>query len=83
MENETHKSATLQFAWNNENKNLKIVQEETTDGVPFYAVEADGQVYTQVRKDENSQWKQIWGKADEAEVEALGKEIDGISDFSQ
>jgi hypothetical protein len=56
-------------------KSLRIKPEETSDGVPYYGCyDGDSQV-TQIRRDEDNNWDQMWGDLEQEEVEAIGQMI--------
>lgn len=55
---------------------LEVQPEETTDGVPFFVCQTNGIEISQVRRDENNQWEQIWGDLDERTVKNIGKAIE-------
>ncbi len=57
-------------------KELTIKPGETTDGEDFYFCELNGEEVSQVRKDVDEDWKQLWGKLAEAQVEQIGAGID-------
>jgi hypothetical protein len=51
----------------------EVNYKETTDGIPYYEFDIDGQ-QIQLRKDDK--WKLLWGELDEDTVAQLGEAID-------
>ncbi|WP_256005093.1 hypothetical protein [Pedobacter deserti] len=52
---------------------ITVQYKETTDGLPYYALEINGSE-VQLRKDEEK-WEQIWGDLNEEHVEKLGQAL--------
>lgn len=55
---------------------LQIQPEDTTDGVPYYICETNGIEISRLRRNEHSQWEQIWGDLDDKTVSNIGKAIE-------
>ncbi len=59
-----------------EEQEVSVNTSETTDGVAFYICRIGGNEITQLRKD-GGMWKQIWGEISPADVDSVGKAIEG------
>lgn len=57
------------------NQTIHVSPEETTDGVEYFRCSLQGENITQIRRDEDGNWEQIWGKLDTKTVDAIGKAI--------
>lgn len=57
------------------NQTINVNPEETTDGVEYFKCSLAGKNLTQVRREEDGNWEQIWGDLDMRTVEAIGKAI--------
>ncbi|MGY0040672.1 hypothetical protein [Pedobacter sp. NJ-S-72] len=44
------------------NKTIQVQPDETTDGVEYFICKSNGEQVTQIRKEENGRWEQLWGK---------------------
>lgn len=58
-----------------EDQNITISPAETSDGVPYYKCQIEGQE-VQLRQDEEMRWELMWGELDEEDVQKLGKAIE-------
>lgn len=56
--------------------NLRVRADETTDGVPYFVCETNGVEISQVRRNENNEWEQIWGDLDVQTVKNIGEAIE-------
>lgn len=56
-------------------KRLKISPKETTDGVTYFNCNINDINLTQIRKEKNGTWEQIWGKLDPHSINAIGAAI--------
>jgi len=54
---------------------VQVHTEPSTDDVDTYICHLNGERITQVRKD-MGQWKQLWGKLIEPEIQQIGQAID-------
>jgi hypothetical protein len=54
---------------------LQVKVEETTDGVAYYECIHSGKSLTQIRKEEDGNWEQIWGDLDQPTVNLIGSAI--------
>ena len=54
---------------------IHVSPEETTDGVEYFKCSLAGKNITQIRKEEDGTWEQIWGELDTKTVDAIGKAI--------
>ncbi|GAA4806691.1 hypothetical protein GCM10023231_39850 [Olivibacter ginsenosidimutans] len=55
---------------------LTVKTEETTDGVPYFICLQDQEQLTELRKESNGKWVQLWGNLDTLSILAIGKAID-------
>lgn len=60
---------------NEQKKDLKVVQLETTDGVPYYACFIGEEEITQLRKETYGKWEQLWGSLDYKTIQIIGLQI--------
>lgn len=56
-------------------KTIKISPNETTDGVEFFNCNINDINITQIRKEKDGDWEQIWGKLDPHTVNIIGDAI--------
>lgn len=57
-------------------KTLRVKQQETTDGAPYYTCFYDDQQLAEIRKESNNQWVTLWGELDESSLASIGKAIE-------
>lgn len=57
-------------------KQLKVVHLETTDGVPYYSCQLGNDEITQLRNETYGKWEQLWGNLDDKTIQHLGKQIE-------
>lgn len=55
---------------------LQVQPEETTDGVPYFVCKTNGVEISQLRKNEDNEWEQLWGDLNEETVQSIGKAIE-------
>jgi hypothetical protein len=55
-------------------ENLEISPAETTDGVPYYKFDLNGQEI-QLRENEEGKWELLWGDLEDEDVQAIGDKI--------
>ncbi|WAC40168.1 hypothetical protein [Pedobacter sp. SL55] len=55
---------------------LKVVQLETTDGVPYYSCKHKEIEITQLRNETYGKWEQLWGNLDDKTIQDLGSKIE-------
>ena len=60
---------------NEQEKHIKVVQLETTDGVPYYACFIGESEITQLRKETYGKWEQLWGNLDNNTIQFIGSQI--------
>ncbi|WP_316810887.1 hypothetical protein [Pedobacter heparinus] len=60
---------------NGAKKTLKISIKETTDGVEYFNCNINNKNITQVRKEKDGNWEQIWGNLTPQEVNTVGAAI--------
>jgi hypothetical protein len=56
-------------------QNIKVSPEETTDGVEYFKCKLGDENITQIRKDKDGNWEQIWGELDDESVNEIGLAI--------
>lgn len=54
---------------------IQVVPEETTDGVAYFNCSLSGKNITQIRKEKDGGWEQIWGDLDPQAVTKIGNAI--------
>lgn len=57
------------------NQTIHVSPEETTDGVEFFRCSVEGKNITQIRREKDGNWEQIWGNLDTKTVDAIGNAI--------
>ncbi|WP_134089119.1 hypothetical protein [Olivibacter sp. XZL3] len=57
-------------------KTLRVEQQETSDGAPYYVCFDNDQHIAEIRKESNDHWVQLWGELDEPSISAIGKAIE-------
>ena len=57
-------------------KEIKVTQLETTDGVPYYACHVENSEITQLRNETYGKWEQLWGDLDDKTLQHLGQQIE-------
>lgn len=62
-----------------EERSIEVTPAETTDGVPYYKCDIDGDEI-QLRENEEGEWELIWGDLDHKAVQAIGKKIKAHKD---
>lgn len=58
---------------------LTVNTEETTDGAPYFVCLQNEEQITELRKESNGKWVQLWGNLDTLSILAIGKAIDSQS----
>lgn len=56
-------------------KHIKVVELETSDGVPYYSCLIGQDEVSQLRNETYGGWEQLWGDLDQETVTAIGEEI--------
>lgn len=59
-----------------EEKHLKVIELETSDGVPYYSCLIGEKEITQIRKETYGKWEQLWGELDIETVNNIGLKIE-------
>jgi hypothetical protein len=54
---------------------IVVQPQETSDGVEYFICLRGEEQITQIRKEGQDKWEQMWGELSESDVDALGKEI--------
>lgn len=57
-------------------RKLNIIPQETTDGAPYYICREHEQHLSEIRKESNGNWVQLWGDLEEQNIQAIGQAID-------
>ena len=60
---------------NEGHKTVRVSPEETTDGAEYFKCSLKGENITQIRKEKDGSWEQIWGKLDPKTVNIIGAAI--------
>jgi len=61
---------------NGQEQRMTVKTEETTDGAPYFVCLQDDEQITELRKESDGRWVQLWGDLDTLSVLAIGKAID-------
>lgn len=59
-----------------EEKTLKVHPAETSDGVAYYKCSSGTDEITQIRKEAEGKWEQLWGQLDQRQVDTIGIAIE-------
>lgn len=59
-----------------EEKHIKVIELETSDGVPYYSCFIGEREITQIRKETYGKWEQLWGKLNIETVNDIGLKIE-------
>ncbi len=57
-------------------KHIKVLQLETTDGVPYYSCHIGETELAQLRNETYGTWEQLWGDLDDKTIQNIGSKID-------
>lgn len=71
----THQDFYIKANIDGKEKQLKVVELQTTDGVPYYSCLIDEKEVTQIRKETYGKWEQLWGHLSAKTVNAIGEKI--------
>ncbi|WP_442590534.1 hypothetical protein ACSBL2_04830 [Pedobacter sp. AW31-3R] len=58
-----------------EEKTIRVQPAETSDGVEYYKCNDGSAEITQIRKEEDGQWEQLWGDLEQQEIDLIGAAI--------
>lgn len=61
-----------------EEKHIKVIELETTDGVPYYSCFIGEKELSQIRKETYGRWEQLWGDLPIETVQVMGDKISEI-----
>lgn len=61
---------------NEEEKHIKVVQLETSDGGPYYSCLNGDVELTQLRNETYGKWEQLWGNLDDSTIQRIGQKIE-------
>ena len=64
---------------NGANQTIQVQPDETSDGVEYFICKSEGQQLTQIRKDEDSKWEQMWGELSQEDIDSIGYKIENKS----
>jgi hypothetical protein len=67
----------IDISLNGGHKTVRVSPKETTDGAEYFKCTLKGENITQIRKEKDGSWEQIWGKLDPQTVNIIGKAITG------
>ncbi|KEQ30799.1 hypothetical protein [Pedobacter antarcticus] len=56
-------------------KLIKVQQDETSDGVPVFKCYSDGKMLTEIRQDHEGTWDQLWGELEQEDINRVGESI--------
>ena len=56
-------------------KHIKVIELETTDGVPYYSCYIGETEITQLRNEIYGKWEQLWGDLPPETIELIGEKI--------
>lgn len=76
MTNTTDNSFEIVVNIAEKQKRLNIIPQETTDGAPYYICRENEQHLSEIRKESNGNWVQLWGDLEEQSIQAIGQAID-------
>ncbi|WEK20526.1 MAG: hypothetical protein P0Y49_05165 [Candidatus Pedobacter colombiensis] len=54
---------------------IQVKTEETTDGAEYFTCMHSGKSLTEIRKEKDGSWEQIWGDLDQQTVNMIGSAI--------
>ncbi|RZL69942.1 MAG: hypothetical protein EOO93_00080 [Pedobacter sp.] len=57
-------------------RHLKVVELETSDGVPYYSCLMGETELTQLRDETYGTWEQLWGTLDDKSIANIGHQIE-------
>ncbi len=58
-----------------EEKHIKVIELETTDGVAYYSCHIGETEITQLRNELYGKWEQLWGDLPSETIELIGEKI--------
>lgn len=66
-------------ALNGADQIIQVQPDETSDGVEYFICKSEGQEITQIRRDEDNKWEQIWGDLSQEDIDSIGHQIENKS----
>ena len=66
-------------ALNGTSQTIQVQPGETSDGVEYFICKSEGEQLTQIRKDEDGQWEQLWGDLSQDDIDSIGHQIENKS----
>ncbi|RYF19462.1 MAG: hypothetical protein EOO42_14355 [Flavobacteriales bacterium] len=57
-------------------RHIRVVELETTDGVPYYSCLTGETELAQLRNETYGTWEQLWGNLDDKSIQNIGKQIE-------
>jgi hypothetical protein len=64
---------------NGTNKTIQVQPDETSDGVEYFICKFDGEQITQIRKEGNGRWEQLWGNLNQNDINIIAHAIENKS----
>lgn len=61
---------------NGTHQTIQVQPDETSDGVEYFICKSDDEQITQIRKEENGSWEQLWGKLNQDDIDHIGHAIE-------
>ncbi|RAJ29618.1 hypothetical protein [Pedobacter cryoconitis] len=64
---------------NGANQTIQVQPDETSDGVEYFICKSKGEQLTQIRRDEDGKWEQLWGDLSQEDIDSIGHKIENKS----
>jgi hypothetical protein len=64
---------------NGTHRTIQVQPDETSDGIEYFICKSDGEQLTQIRKEENGSWEQLWGELSQEEIDSIAEAIENKS----
>lgn len=68
----------ISIVLNGSKQTINVKAKETTDGAEYFQCSQSGKNITQVRKEKDRSWEQIWGDLDNSTIQEIGKAINAF-----
>lgn len=72
---QTNSNFTIDIAINGKQRSIDVHPQETSDGAPYYSCQLDGENITELRRDADQKWLQLWGELDQDTYTKIGHAI--------
>lgn len=59
-----------------QSKTITVKPDETSDGVEYFICKSGDEEITQIRRDEDQKWEQLWGNLSDEDVATVGEAIE-------